>query len=381
MPSVKHCRFAFVSACLAFLTTAAVRADMDRPSTYQLFGISSGFNDVFFGDYYGRNGDIEGHAAVKGNLDARDYGFGGGEQAKHADDRNVLVVGGNAIVKGVGVFDGNAYVAGNVVNASSDKWNTMGAEGTGPAIYNRENPDYVGTRGTVYADGFPTGTPDRNAQRQEYLSQSGHSSIPFDFTLAEAQLRQTSSDLWDYADTVTGTFANGNYEIDLTGKTGLQVITIDASVFMALGTNKNIYIDAGADTTLLVNVTNDAGLDYLWFRNELVINGNPDEMRSDFDGSNILFNTAMDDVRIENVAFNASLVALDAEVFIAHGNIEGQVFAGSGRTIDGGEFHAYYTFDDKHFGAATPEPASIMILGIGLAGLGIVRRRKIARFV
>lgn len=369
-------KMAFFSVCfIGFLTIATIsKADVLEPSAYQLFGISAAYNDVFFGDYYGRNGDIEGHAAIKGNVDVQSYGFGSGEQNLHSREVNstpTLVVGGNVKASGSGVYDGDAYIQGTLTpQAGKTKWNTLSTQGTGP--YNSVDPGYQGTAGTVYVKG--TQDSDLDYQYQKHTEES----IPFDFTVAENQLRTVSSDIWALQNTVGATIEDRNIVIDLSGLTGLQVITLDAAAFMEMGSNRNIFINnAGDDLTLIVNVTNELGLDYLWLRNEIVINGNADPMYADFDGSNILFNTYIENVRIENVAFNASLLALDAEVYVTHGNIDGQVFAGSGYTEAGGEFHAYYTFDDKHFQpAATPEPASMLIFGLGMGALALARRRR-----
>ena len=347
-----------------------VRADVTQPSVYQLFGISAAYQDVFFGDYYGRNGDIEGHAAIKGNLDAQAYGFGAGEQNRHpASQGPTLVVGGNATVSSSGVYDGDAYIAGTLTpHAGGSKWNTLGTMGTGP--YNSVDPGYQGTPGTVYVAG--TLDYDLDPTYQKHTTES----IPFDFTVAESQLRKVSSDLWTLENTVSGGYVDGQYTVDLTGLNGLQVVTIDSSIFNGLGGSQNIYINAGADTTLLINVT---GSGTLALGREFVINGNPDSFYGDFDGSNILINAKdFSQINVSGVALNASLLALDANIDVMRGNIDGQVFAASAHTTNGGEFHAYYTFDDKHFGspAATPEPATMLIFGIGLVGLSAARRYR-----
>ena len=364
--------FVFISFFATLTDT--MRADIESPSAYQLFGISASYNDVFFGDYYGRNGDIEGHAAIKGNVDVQSYGFGSGEQNLHSREVNstpTLVVGGNVKASGTGVYDGDAYIQGTLTpQDGGSKWNTLSTKGTGP--YNSVDPGYQGTAGTVYVKG--TLDADLDYQYQKHTE----ASIPFDFTVAENQLRTVSSDLWSLENTLDALFEDRNIVIDMTGLSGLQVLTLDAADFMDMGTNRNILINnAGDDLTLVINVTNEQGLDYLWLRNEIVINGEAGPMYADFDGSNILLNTAIENVRIENVAFNASLLALDAEVYVTHGNIDGQVFAGSGYTEAGGEFHAYYTFDDKHFQqTVTPEPASILIFGVGMGALALSRRRR-----
>ncbi len=370
-----NCCLAAFFAAGCFVSVA--RADIVEPNAYQLFGISSAYNNVFFGDYYGRNGDIEGHAAIKGNLDVQSYSFGSGEQSQHPSSQGpTLVVGGNARVSGATVHDGDAYIGGTLTPQNGQsKWNMLGTSGTGP--FNTIDPNYRGTPGTVYVGGTPNSQLDTTFQRHTDMN------IPFDFMAAEAQLRKVSSDLLFMDDTVSGGLVNGNYTVDLTGKSGVQVVTIDASVFNGLQNGRSIFIDGEADTTLIINVTDVFGAGTLSLNREFFINGVDGSFNGDFDGSNILINTAMSQVDIWGAAINASLLALDATVNVEHGHIDGQVFASDANTREGGEFHAYYTFDDSHFspgqgGAATPEPASCLIFACGLLGIGYANRRRLA---
>ena len=345
-----------------------------------LFGISASYQNVFFGDYYGRNGDIEGHAAIKGNVDVQAYSFGSGEQNLHPNSQSpTLVVGGNVKASSTSVFDGDAYISGTLTpQAGQNKWNMLGTLGTGP--YNTVDPGYRGTAGTVYVNG----TQDANLDPtyQKHLASTDSKFVSFDFALAEAQMRKVSADLFGFSDTVSYTSigTTGDFRIDLTGATGLQVVTIDALLFNSLGSSKSIWIDAGADTTLLINVSNITALDILNLNRAFVINGSSEPGYGDFDGSNILINTDMSQVNIYNTALNASLIALDALIDVRYGNIDGQAFGGSAWTQNGGEFHAYYTFDDRHFvggGDAVPEPATCLIVALGLAGLGYTQRRQL----
>ena len=346
------------------------RADTDQ----SLLGISAVYNDVFFGDYYGRNGDIEGHAAIKGNVDVQSYAFGSGEQNLHPNSQGpTLVVGGNVTSSSSGVYDGDAYIAGTLTpQPGQNKWNMLSAMGTGP--YNTVDPGYQGTPGWIYVAGTPD--VDLDYQYQKHTTDS----IPFDFALAEAQLRQVSDSLFGLQDTVYAGIVNGNYTVDLTGLTGLQVVTIDTSVFNELGRTNNIYINAGADTTLIINISDPANLGVLNLQKEFIINGIDSPSYGDFDGSNILINTDVALVDVQQAAINASLLALDALIMVQHGNIDGQTFGASAWTMNGGEFHAYYTFDDKHFrGNDVPEPATCLIVACGLVGFGYARRRFSAK--
>ncbi len=368
--------YCLATFCVAGYVVSVARADLVSPSTYQLLGMASAYNNVFFGDYYGRNGDIEGHAAIKGNLDIQSYSFGSGEQSQHPSSQGpTLVVGGNAKVSGATVHDGDAYISGTLTPQNGQsKWNMLGTSGTGP--FNTIDPGYRGTAGTVYVGGTPDSQLDPTYQRHTDMN-----SILFDFTAAEDQLRRASSDLLFMDNTVTGGLVNGNYTVDLTGMSGIQVVTIDASVFNGLQNGRSIFINGGADTTLIINVSDNFGLDTLSLHREFFINGIDGSFNGDFDGSNILINTGVSQVDIGGAAINASLLALDAIVNVKSGHIDGQVFASGAHTHEGGEFHAYYTFDDSHFSpgqdsTVTPEPASCLIFSCGLFGIGYVANRR-----
>jgi choice-of-anchor A domain-containing protein len=396
---------------VALLTLSQVRADVEGTSAVQFFGISSAYNNVIFGDFTGgyartgtaatakTGGDIEGHAAIQGDVKVRNFGFGSGQMGLHADNRNVLVVGGNVTASSSDVYDGNAYVAGRVVansDVTSSKWNVLGTSNNRIDAYNKLTPDYEATAGKIYTRDFNPGTDyyaeDGTGKRvTESWSEAGISSLPFDFTVAKEQLTQVSSDLWNNKSTVVGDYIYDTsvpwervlgYEIDLTGLSGLQTVTVDASVFNNLVVNQsgflNILTDPNADLTLIINVSDDNNLGFLNLAKEFYINGenNRDEINDYFNGSNILINTAdsISQITAVNAEINASILALNETIEVNSGNISCQVFSAGADLYNGGEFHAYYTFDDKHMSVATPEPATALIFGIALAAAPFARR-------
>lgn len=371
--TMKKLNFILPFAILTVLFAPLAVADVLQPSAGQLFGISAGYNNVFFGDFYGRNGDVEGHAAIQGNVDVQSYSFGAGEQVMHQSGP-VLVVGGNVTASSSDVYDGDTYIGGKLTPQNGQTmWNALGTKGTGPSGYNLHDSSYQGTAGTVYVnDDSNFNRPWNVPENHKSFEEAGISSIPFDFTVAQSELRSVSSELFAMNETVTGE-ANGYgaYTVDLTGKNGLQVLTVDASLFDSINT---FNIIAGADTTLVINVFGD---ELNFNKMAMYINGNQNEFTGDFDGSNILLNTNATNVNVSSVKLNMSVLALDAHFDIQYGHISGQAFGASAHTTNGGEFHAYYTFDDKHVGGnVTPEPATLLIFGVGLAGLGFYRRRK-----
>ena len=352
----------------------------------EIFGISSNYNNVFFGDYYGRNGDIEGHAAIQGNVDVQNYAFGSGQQNLHPSSMGpTLVVGGNVKASSTDVYDGDAYIQGTLTpQAGKNKWNTLGTKGTGK--YNTIDRDYQGTPGTVYVKG--TQDADLDYQYQEHTD----AAIPFDFDLAKQQLQKVSSELSSLEITAVARENGNNWVIDLTKSTGLQVVTMAAETLNEIaGTGGCLLVNAGADTTLVLNVTGNGELNFKG--GAIIINGrqrdeDPDNLANlaDFNGSNILINAAdITSVNLTNAEVNASLIALNADFDVQHGHFSGQVFGASASTTNGGEFHAFYLFNDQHIGTptpsgnATPEPATLAIFGLSLTGLGFGQLRRKVR--
>ncbi len=340
-----------------------LRADVVQSSENRLFGISASFNDVFFGNYYGSGGDTEGHLAVQGNVDVQSHGFGAFRMEKHQDGP-VLVVGGDVLASGSTVHDGNAYIGGKLnPQKGNSQWNSLGVSSDGDLTA----PGYQGSSGTVYVrDDSTFNRPYGVPGYHQSFAEGNISELPFDFGLAKEQLQTVSSSLWALGETATGAYnSSGDYVIDLIGLGGLQAVTVDASIFQRLAAvGKNLLINAGADTTLILNVSDMYGIGLLDLSRELFLNGHNETFDGEFDGGNVLINTNVKDVKVSNANINASILALDALFDIQGGHVSGQVFGDSVELTNGGELHAYYTFDDRHFDVLTPEPVTFAFFAI-----------------
>lgn len=365
--------FGFLGIMVFLCSPLLLKGESVSSGESRLFGIAADYNNVFFGDYRGTNGDIEGHAAIGGNLYASAYSFGDWRREKHSGGP-VLVVGGDAYVSSSTVGDGDAYIGGNLYAYNGAKnWNMLTRSTTSGIL---TDSSYISNYdGTIYIGG-------ENKISYDYYEQL-NGEVPFDFAAAQNALRTVSSELMSFNATTLGIFTNGDYVIDLSGLSGIQTVFVDAQIFQMLSnTGKNMMIYADADTTLILNVTNELGLDTLYLNRDVLLNGHAADFDSDdFDGRNLLMNvdSSIENIDVSKISFQGSILAVDSHFDVAHGHVSGQAFGASATTTNGGEFHAYYNFDDKHFGDGTtntPEPATILIFGIGLGGLALRHRLR-----
>jgi len=273
-------------------------------------GDAADFNALVLGDMVGRNSDVEGRLAVKGDATLTDYSVGM-LLRDSAGTRDDLIVGGDATVRSTRLYAGNAVVGGT--------------------------PDFDDTVG-FYRDGAPKGSAGG-------VLTPPPTSFPVDFeqlvddllwrsgvfgamkTTGETILRRNDSDtLWD---------------ITFRGAQRRNVFGVNAVDLSS--PNKRLTFDVPTDSVTLVNVfgsaaaLHDTGFYHTGYSEDRKLPDNTPTSRHDGRFSNgILFNF-VDATMLElhAVSVRGSILAPRATTSFHDGHIDGNFIVGDFLSPDG----------------------------------------------
>lgn len=255
-----------------------------------------------------------------------------------------------------------ALAAGGDVSLTGYTVNTLGQQSV-PALVAGGSVTQVGgdINGNVVAGGSYSASAGGSVHSGNVVQNS--SALPVDFQTTFAQLDQLSQALVPFG-TSTALDA-GKLTFSGDGSAQQQVFNIDGS---DLTSAWGLFAESMTqDQEVVINVSGsvinlDAG-DYLMKDSAWAWIGNAEH---------VLFNFYEAETIYLSGAFHGTLLATEADIVANGGSVDGQVIANSwqGQTQLNAPLFAH------HQTVAVPEPTSVMLLVIGLAGLLLMRRRS-----
>lgn len=314
-------------AATLFLWTRTVNADFVNP-----FASLGNYNAVITGNFHQTgSGDTEGYLAVGGNMVTDGWYCVGSDVRNAAPGSVALIVAGDLRTQYAWEVAGNAYYATG--SSKNPAWN-------GEPVNYKNNGGNQGKRVDTH---------------------------PLDFSVIKSEMGAYSSQIAQLQATASLKQEWGNSIINVGG--GQQVVNISIDD-LANGALNNVKINGQSDTVLVINIFGGENTS-LSMSNGFEVYG--------VDVSNIMFNLVdVDTLTIQNMELLGSVLGLETDVSIGNGAINGYSVFENAVTTNGGEFHNDHLFDggiDLPPSAVTPEPASALIVGLGLVSLPFFRRR------
>ncbi|MDQ8205884.1 choice-of-anchor A family protein [Coraliomargarita sp. SDUM461003] len=320
-------------------------------------GLSTQFNAMIFGNFYGMGGDTEGRHFTSGNVTVNDgsnlYTVADAVVAPdlpYSPGRHDLIIGGNFTGKAY-VLTESAYVGGSLVNGVST------AE---IQVYNG-----APLSGSYYSSG--TGTVTTNAgpfdidlaTGQAVASGSGAS---FDAILTGLRADSLAfSRLADTPGTVATNDGYGSVGITFTGDHDIYVYTVSEADWDG---QKYRTITAPEDATVIINVEGS----------EIDLSGTMNVTGTEL--TNVIINyQEATSIAMTSMDHNGAMLAVNTTSYEqTAGGLNGAAFiAGEVEKNGGGEFHNHLFTGDL---SAVPEPSSYALLVAMTAGAFVAARRR-----
>ncbi|MDC0834981.1 hypothetical protein AY599_18700 [Leptolyngbya valderiana BDU 20041] len=314
------------------LTTATAASFLVAPVAIAgtLTGAARDYNLFLFEDWEQKGGDVEGRAAVGGNATLQSVGIADRLTNSNGTDDRLIVGGDLEILYNSGqVFGGNAVVGGSVA---------------GNVNYNCS-------------------------------SCSTQSGSPIDFAAAQTHYKNLSDYLFGLSETGSQTLVSGSNQLQLTGSgTGTHVFNVN------LSNVREILLNASSSSELVVINVRDTSIS-----NQITSFFHQEANSDSRKWENVIwnFNKATNIDITNGVSWRGTILAPDARLTFANGNVEGQTIAKSAQLNRwSGEFHNY-EFNGKlpvppapeSETQSVPEPSTAIGL-LAIAGLMKVVRRR-----
>ncbi len=268
--------------------------------------------------------------------------------SSNSDSQGALAVQGNAVLDGYSVNTGNtngglALVAGTADQTGGNIHGDVKTEGG----FNSDNP--LNVNGTIHDN-------------------LGVADLPVDFRTTRDMVTETSTALKDNG--VSASLSGGALMFQGDGGTDQQIFNISSDQLS--GAWGLLSKDIAGNQEVIINVSgknvNITSMDFMM----------KDENYSWLSNQNhVLFNFWEADTLSIETSIYGSILAPNADIIARSGMVDGQVIAKSFvDAVNGGTQLNDFRFAHNTEAAPVPEPASMVLMGIGLVGLAGIARKK-----